>query len=156
MTATNYKGSRDVQVPLGCNPNGSRHDTWPKGQKWWCNTKTDSRCPIVSMISVNLEWIYTWDQFHWKEYFLTFPRSQRKPQLDVICDLVINFNVDNYRTSWVLDIEIVSAILTESDFSCIWEKFHWKGYLVLFSWICRTLKEELVCILSLNLNSRWS
>jgi hypothetical protein len=39
------------------------------------------------------------------------------PQLDVVCDLDISFNVDISWTSWTLDIELVSAILVESDFS---------------------------------------
>jgi hypothetical protein len=37
------------------------------------------------------------------------------PQLDVICDLGISFNVDNSWTSWTRDIEIVSAIQVEPD-----------------------------------------
>jgi hypothetical protein len=39
------------------------------------------------------------------------------PQLDVVCDLGISFNVDNSYTGWALDIEIVSAILVAYDFS---------------------------------------
>jgi hypothetical protein len=39
------------------------------------------------------------------------------PQLDVICDLGISFDMDNSWMSWTLDIKIVSAILAESDFS---------------------------------------
>jgi hypothetical protein len=35
------------------------------------------------------------------------------PQLDFICDLGISFNVDNFCTSWTMDIELVSAILVE-------------------------------------------
>jgi hypothetical protein len=39
------------------------------------------------------------------------------PQLDVVSDLGISFNMDISWTSWILDIAIVSAILVESDFS---------------------------------------
>jgi hypothetical protein len=57
-----------------------------------------------------------WDKFHWKCYLFVFP-SPRTPQLDVVCDMGINFNMDSSWTSWTLDIEIVLAILAESDFS---------------------------------------
>jgi hypothetical protein len=40
------------------------------------------------------------------------------PQLDVIYDLGIIFNMDSSWMSWTLDIEIVSTILVESYF--IW------------------------------------
>jgi hypothetical protein len=33
------------------------------------------------------------------------------PQLDVVCDLGISFNMDSSWTSWTLDIEIVSEIM---------------------------------------------
>jgi hypothetical protein len=58
--------------------------------------------------------------------------------------------------SWTLDIEIVSAILVESDFSWTWDQFHWKVYLVLFPCICRTSKSDLVYVLYINLKVRWS
>jgi hypothetical protein len=41
--------------------------------------------------------------------------------MDVVCDLGINFNVNNSWTSWTLDINIVSKILVESDFSWTWD-----------------------------------
>jgi hypothetical protein len=37
------------------------------------------------------------------------------PQLDVICDLNISFNVDNSQANWTLAIKIVLASLVESD-----------------------------------------
>jgi hypothetical protein len=40
------------------------------------------------------------------------------PQLDVVCDLGINFNMDNSWTSWTMYIEIVLVILVQPDF--IW------------------------------------
>jgi hypothetical protein len=43
------------------------------------------------------------------------------PQLDVVCDLGISFNMDSSWTSWTLDIEIVSAILVESDSIFMWD-----------------------------------
>jgi hypothetical protein len=78
------------------------------------------------------------------------------PQLDVGCDLDISFNMDNSRTSWTLYIEIVLAILVQSDFSWTSDQFHWRGYLVLFLCICRTSKSDLVCALYINLKPRWS
>jgi hypothetical protein len=66
------------------------------------------------------------------------------PQLDVICDLGINFNVDSSWTSWTLDIKIVLAILVEYEFSWTWDQFHWKFYLILLSSICRTSKSNFV------------
>jgi hypothetical protein len=39
--------------------------------------------------------------------------------MDVVCDLGISFIVDSSWTSWTLDIDIVSAILIESDLSWI-------------------------------------
>jgi hypothetical protein len=142
-----------MQETPGCKPNGSRHDTWPKGQKWWCSTKTDSESPIVSMIPIDSEWIYTWDQFHWKFYHLTFLTSTRMPQPH---QLGINFKVDIFRTSWALDIETVLAILVESDFCLTWDQFHWKFCLILFLCTCRTYKSDFVCILYINLKVRWS
>jgi hypothetical protein len=41
----------------------------------------------------------------------------KNAQLDVVCDLGVSFNMDSSWTSWNLDIEIVLAILVESDFS---------------------------------------
>jgi hypothetical protein len=78
------------------------------------------------------------------------------PQLDVICDLGINFNMDNSWTSWTLGIEFFSAILVESDSSLTWDKLHWNDYLVLFLCICRTSKSDVVWMLYLNLKPRWS
>jgi hypothetical protein len=49
--------------------------------------------------------------------------------------------------SWTLDIEIVSAILIESDFSLTWDQFHWKFYLFLFPCTYRTSKFNFVCVL---------
>jgi hypothetical protein len=77
------------------------------------------------------------------------------PQLDVICDLGIIFMVDTSWTSWTLDIEIVSAILVESDFSYIRDQFCWKVCLVLFLCICRMFKSDFVCVLYVNLKVRW-
>jgi hypothetical protein len=37
--------------------------------------------------------------------------------LDVVCDMGIGFDVDSSKMCWTLDIEIVSVILVESDFS---------------------------------------
>jgi hypothetical protein len=73
------------------------------------------------------------------------------PQLDFVCDLGISFNMDNSWMSWTLDIEIVSAILVQSDFSWTWDWCHWKGYLVLFLCICRMSKSDLVSIMYINL-----
>jgi hypothetical protein len=39
------------------------------------------------------------------------------PQLDIVCNLAISFNVDNSWMSWALDIETILAILVESNFS---------------------------------------
>jgi hypothetical protein len=36
-------------------------------------------------------------------------------QLDVVCNMGISFNVNSSWTSWTLDIDIVSAILVESN-----------------------------------------
>jgi hypothetical protein len=38
-------------------------------------------------------------------------------QFDVIYDLGNSFNMDSSWTSWTLDIELVLAILVESEFS---------------------------------------
>jgi hypothetical protein len=108
------------------------------------------------MILVDFGWICTWDQFHRKGYLLTFPTSPRMYQLDVVWDLGISFNVNNSWTSWTLDIDIVSAILVDSDFSWIWDWWHWKSYLVLIPFICRTSKSEVGCVLYINLKARWS
>jgi hypothetical protein len=43
--------------------------------------------------------------------------ESKNAQLDVVCDLGISFNMDSSWTSWNLDIEIVLAILVESNFS---------------------------------------
>jgi hypothetical protein len=39
------------------------------------------------------------------------------PQLNVVFDLGISFNIDSSWMSWTLDIEFFLAILVESDFS---------------------------------------
>jgi hypothetical protein len=43
------------------------------------------------------------------------------PQLDVLCDLGVSFNVDNSWMSWTVDIEFVLVVLVESDYSWIWD-----------------------------------
>jgi hypothetical protein len=43
------------------------------------------------------------------------------PQLDVVCDLYISFNMDRSWMSWILDIKLVLAILVESDFVWTWD-----------------------------------
>jgi hypothetical protein len=58
--------------------------------------------------------------------------------------------------SWILDVELVLAILVESDFSWTWDWGHWKLYLILFSCICRTSKKHFVCVLYIDLKPRWS
>jgi hypothetical protein len=78
------------------------------------------------------------------------------PQLDVICDLGISFNMDSSWTSWTLDIDIVLAILLESDFSWTWDQCHYKFYLVFFPHIYRISKSDFVCVLYINLKLRWS
>jgi hypothetical protein len=40
------------------------------------------------------------------------------PQLHVVYDLRISFNLDSSWMSWTLNIEFVLEILVESDFSC--------------------------------------
>jgi hypothetical protein len=95
----------------------ARQDAWPKRQKHQCNTKIDSGRPIVLMISVDSGPIWKWDQFHWKFYLHNFPDSPRMPQLSVVCDMGISFNVDSSWMCWTLDIEIVSKILVRSNFS---------------------------------------
>jgi hypothetical protein len=72
------------------------------------------------MIPIDYGCIWIWYQFHWKVYLRTFPWSPRTPQLDVVCDLGISFNVDSSWMSWTLYIEIVLSILVESDFSWTW------------------------------------
>jgi hypothetical protein len=90
VVATNYKGSRDVQVPPRRNPSGL------------ANCFDDSLCfrMNLNMGLVPLE-----------RLFLNFPRNPRTPQLNVVCDLGIRFNVDSCWTSWTLDIDIVSEIM---------------------------------------------
>jgi hypothetical protein len=66
------------------------------------------------------------------------------PQLDVVCDLGISFNMDSSWTSWTLDIELASAILVESHFSWTWDRRHWKSYLLLFLCICGKFKSDFV------------
>jgi hypothetical protein len=46
------------------------------------------------------------------------------PKLDFSCDLRVSFNMDSSRMSWTLNIENVSAILVESDFSLMWDQHH--------------------------------
>jgi hypothetical protein len=124
--------------------------------KWRRSTKIDSGLLILSMIHVYFQWIWTWDQFYSKGYLLSFPRNPGTSQLDVVYDLGISFNMDNSWTSWTLDIEIVSPILIESDFSWTSDWFHWKVCLVLFPCICRTSKSDVVHILYINLKPWWS
>jgi hypothetical protein len=45
----------------------------------------------------------------------------------------------------VLEIGTILMIADDSDFSCPWDQFHWKGYLLSFPCICRTSKMEVVC-----------
>jgi hypothetical protein len=77
-------------------------------------------------------------------------------QLDVVCDLGIGFNVGSSWMSCTLDIELVSAILVESDFSLTREWFNWNVYLILFSCICITSKSDFVCVIYISLKLRWS
>jgi hypothetical protein len=77
-------------------------------------------------------------------------------QLDVVCDLGISFNVHSSWMSWALDIEIISAIIDESDFIWTLGWCHWKGHLIRFSCICIISNSDFVCILYINLNERWS
>jgi hypothetical protein len=97
-----------VQVPPGHKPNGIDmiHDTRCKSQKRRHNTKIDSGHPIILMILIDSEWIWICDQFQWKSYLLTFPRSRRTPQLDVVYDLSVSFNVTAPRWVglWILNL----------------------------------------------------
>jgi hypothetical protein len=77
------------------------------------------------------------------------------PQMDGVRDLGISFIVDNSWMSWTLDIEFVSTILVASDFSWTMDQCHWKLYLVLFPYICRTSKSDFLCVLHINLKSMW-
>jgi hypothetical protein len=78
------------------------------------------------------------------------------PQLHVVYDLRISFNLDSSWMSWTLNIEFVLEILVESDFSCTWDLCHPKYYLFLFPCICRTSKFDFLCIIYINLKPRWS
>jgi hypothetical protein len=106
------------------------------------------------MIPIDSKRIWTWYKLNWKYYLLTFPCSLRMPQLHVVCDLGVSFNMDNSWMSSTLDIAIVSAILVESHFSWTWDQYHWKVLLVLFPCICRTSKSDVVYILYINLKPR--
>jgi hypothetical protein len=77
-------------------------------------------------------------------------------QLDVICDMRISFSMNNSWMSLTLDIEIVSAIMDESNFSLTWDQGHCYFCLVLFLYICRMSKSDFVCVLYINLKLRWS
>jgi hypothetical protein len=48
--ATDYKGSRNMHVPLGCNPNGLDTIQGPKAKNE--STKTDSGHLIISIIPI--------------------------------------------------------------------------------------------------------
>jgi hypothetical protein len=50
-----------------------------------------------------------------------FPCSAKTPQLDVVCDLDISFNMGSSCTNWILDIKIVLAIMVESNFIWTWD-----------------------------------
>jgi hypothetical protein len=78
------------------------------------------------------------------------------PQLDIVCDLRISFNINSSWMSWTLDVEFISAVLVKSDFITIWDQCHWNVYLVLFTSICRTSKYDFVCVLYINLKPSWS
>jgi hypothetical protein len=78
------------------------------------------------------------------------------PQLDVLCDLGIRFNMYSSWTSWTLDIEIVSEILVESYFSWTWDECHCKGYLILFPFTCGMSKSNFICVLYNNLKAKCS
>jgi hypothetical protein len=76
------------------------------------------------------------------------------PQLDVICNLGISFNMDSSWMSCTLDIEIVLALLVQSYLNWTGDQCHWKDYLILFPCIYRMSKSNLVYILYINLKPR--
>jgi hypothetical protein len=56
----------------------------------------------------------------------------------------------------ILKISTVLIIANDSDFSWTWNRCHWKGYLLIFPYIYRMSKTDVVCNLDVNLNTRWS
>jgi hypothetical protein len=56
----------------------------------------------------------------------------------------------------ILEIGTVLMITDDSNFSWIWDQFHWKCYLLRFPCICRMSKMKVVYNLDVNLNTRWS
>ena len=61
--------------------------TCKQSKRWRRSILTDSRCPNVSMIPVDLDMIKRWDWCHWKSYLLSFPYIYITANLDVVCDL---------------------------------------------------------------------
>ncbi len=57
---------------------------------------------------------------------------------------------------WVLENDFVPTIVGDSNFSWLWDWLHWKDYLLIFPCIWRTSKSEVVHVLCVNLNVRWS
>src|SRR6266542_6260268 len=52
--------------------------------------------------------------------------------------------------------DIVSTIPVDSEGVWTWDRWHWKGYLLSFPYICGSLKTEFECILGINFNADWS
>ena len=58
-----------------------------------CNTLTDSVRRIISMISIDLDQIFTWEHCHWLAYEIIHPPIGRSSKTDSICVLGVRFTI---------------------------------------------------------------
>jgi hypothetical protein len=130
--ATGYKGSRGVQVPPGHNPIGLDMIHDPKAKNGGTTPRQILDIQLFRQSLLISDEFEHGTSFIRKSISLPFQKSLRMPQLDVVCNLGISFNMDSSWTSCTLDIEIVLAILVESNFIWMWDQCHWKVYVVLF------------------------
>jgi hypothetical protein len=61
-----------------------------------------------------------------------------------------------HNTRKVLEIYLVLTILQYSDFSWLWDQWHWITYCRVFPCLCWTSKSEAGCVRCVNLKARWS
>jgi hypothetical protein len=69
-----------------------------------------------------------------------------------------NFDSTNVTWSYMKQKLFISQhhVRYQTNFSWLWDRWHWKGYLLIFPCICRSPKSEVGHVLPVNLEARWS
>jgi hypothetical protein len=90
-----------------------------------------------------------------------FPNIWKTSKSEVVRVLCINLKAWlSWTLNWKQTCDVIKwsffTIADDSDFSWLWGWLRWKAYLISFPCKWRMSKSNVVCVMCVNLNERWS